>query len=87
MCLAAVEGWIKVGKGQGCRQRKGVFMLVLVGGRVVNKNNQLGEEKAEGGGVFVACYSTASRESEIKWLLAVGEKCETMIHVNEKPWT
>lgn len=36
---------------------------------------------------FVACYSTASRESELKWLLAVGEKCETMIHVNEKPWT
>lgn len=90
MCLAAVEGWIKVGKGQGCRQRKGVFMLVLVGGRVVNKNNSWArrkqkEEEEEAG--FVACYSTASRESEIKWLLAVGEKCETMIHVNEKPWT
>lgn len=26
-------------------------------------------------------------ESELKWLLAVGEKCETMSHVNEKPWT
>ncbi len=43
------------------------------------------EEEEEDG--FVACFSTARRESELKWLLAVGEKCETMIHVNEKPWT
>lgn len=43
------------------------------------------EEEKENG--FVARYSTTSRKSELKWLLAVGGKCETMTHVNEKPWT
>lgn len=38
-------------------------------------------------GSLVGCYYTTRKESELKWLLAVGEKCETMIHVNEKPRT
>lgn len=49
------------------------------------RRKQEEEEEEEDG--FVAHYSTASRESELRWLLAVGEKCETMIHVNEKPKT
>ena len=87
MCLAAVEGWSKVGKGRSADKRRGVFIVVLVGGRVVNKNNQLGEAGGGGGGWF--CYSTASKGGRVslKWLLAVGEKCETMSHVNEKPRT
>lgn len=36
------------------------------------------EEDVEEG--FDFFYSTASRKRELKWLLAVGEKCETMIH-------
>lgn len=71
-------------------QTEGVFILVLVRGRAVNKYKLLGEE---GGGFwcffvfFFALFFTTSRASGLQWLLAVGEKCETMIHVNEKPWT
>lgn len=28
---------------------------------------------------MVACYSTASRESALRWLLAAGDKCETTL--------
>lgn len=77
MCLAAVEGWIKVGKGQGCRQRKGVFMLVLVGGRVVNKKKQLGEEKAEGrggGGWFCSLLFHRKQRERDKMAACGGRK-------------
>ena len=66
---------------------------MLVGGGVVSKYNQLGEVEAGGGRMrrrvllFFHSYSTASGESELKWRLAVGEKCDTMIDVKETPWT
>jgi len=68
--------------GQECRRGLGVFTLMLVGGSIVNKFNQVGE--VEGGGVgFVAFYSITGRESELKRAFAVGGECETMIHVHE----
>lgn len=48
MCLAAAEEWIKVDTGRSADRGKG-SILVLVGGTVVNKNNQLGEVEAGGG--------------------------------------
>lgn len=64
-----------------------MLILALVGGTVVNITSWVRWKQQEVEEGFVACYSTASRESELKWLLAVGEKCETMIHVNEKSRT
>lgn len=83
MCLAAVEGWIEVDQGEKCRQRKGLFISMLVGGRAVNKNNQL-SEAVEGGRrwwrrrrrkrVKNCCLLLHHKQGEPKWLCTVGEK-------------